>query len=343
MRRGALADVIVAAIFAAATFFPVAAVAAKLEIEGGPFLPYRFNRAGLVSEAGIRGAIEAVGIGWDGTRTPLFGTRVEASTERLEIAFYLDEDVRALEIRSDTLEGEARLRLEFAQETGFGAASDPAEMKTRRAIRELRPPPMIPLSRPPARSLSLDGLDLRAAAASAAESLFGPPYPTVALAVLALAALAFAVAPALRRKAWTDGARASSARRSSLLAIGLCSALLVAVAVAALAARKPALYVADFPTRDPSLTLSGTLERGEAEKRGYALATYAPRREGTEDIEGTARLAAFDFPHGSGLPLDEVASASARVRFSPPPMLSSRGDELVLVGSSIGWIIDAKP
>jgi len=341
MRRDAIAAIVLAvAVLASA---PLTAEG-RLRLEGGPLLPYRFNRALLASEAGLRGDIVATGVRWDGSRAVLFRSAVAATTDSFEVAFYLDEDFRSLELRAGTAAGEAGLSLDLSRSTGLGAPADPAEAATRSAMRELRPPIKALPSEAVPRRMPLDGLDLLTAASRAASTLFDPPYPWAAIALLAAAAIAAAVAAALPRRGEGDEAAGGGAKKggfsfpSALFTLG--GILAVSAAAALLASRPPVLYRAIFPSRDPSLTLSGYLERRSSARGGYALVQYSPPSEGPAELAESAILVAIEVPPGSRLPLDEAAPAAARVRFSPPPVVAERGGSFFLEGNSVGWVLD---
>lgn len=319
---------------------------AGARLEGGPFLPYRFNRATLSSETPIRGRVEIEGRKWDGQVQLLFAGESRAATESFDTAFYLDEDFRSIEARALTVSGEIELEIDLSGMTGFGADMTAAEGELRRVMRSLYPPPRGETGTGPAAGrLSLEGMSLETAAFRAL-GLFKPAPRPAPLAILGAAALASILAAALPR--------AGSRRGRAATALCLAAALLGAGAIC-LASPPPLLFRAVFPTREPGLQLSGYLERRVLLAEGCELVEYGPgaaddERPSAEGGAAAAGGAAPEIADGAAvlallpprgeIPLDVVAPEGSRARFSPPPLVVARDGWLYSGGrTSIGWTV----
>lgn len=308
----------------------------QARLDGGPFLPYRINRASLAADEGLLGDLELDGRRWDGTAIPLFRAQLGAQMGRTEIAFYLDEEVRGLEVRLAGV-GEPRvLQLDLTRAEG---REPPGETKLRARMRALDPPlRFAPSARPPAR-FALEGSDLGSAGVRVAAILFGVPISRTPLIFLGLSSLAAALAAALPR---------SGGRRSALAVIlPLAAALAVTPLVALLAPPPPTLFRAAFPGHDPSAPVSGVLERRIEERTDHTLISYAASQAeaGALAQRGRVELVGLSALPEQGIPLEEVAAPGSILRLFPAPVVTNRDGQLRLGGRGfiLGWVVRHEP
>jgi len=301
-----------------------AQTAPGLRLEGGPFLPYRINRATAIREEGFSGSLELVGLRWDGGRVPLSRSEVEGRIQAVALAFYLDEDIRSLELAA---RGEAPLRLDLAGEPALGAA----ETDVRKRMRGFDPPAHLEAAGTPPERFSLGGADLVMAGFQASYALFSLPVSWVPLAPLAGLAGVAVVASALGRR----GAVLSGV-----------AALATTLLVVPLAAPRPMLYRVVFPGEGPETRVSGVVERRIEERAGYRQVVYAAgQAEGSVYPQaGSAELVGLWAPGGTGLPVEEVVPSEALVRFSTPPLaISGRGGTRLSAPDFVtGWVLHAR-
>ena len=295
---------------------PLALLAAPppVHLEGAPFLPYRINQAVLAGPEGMRGEVELQGVRWSGGRVPLFRTQVTARTEAVDLDFYLDEDIRALEVR---VAGEEAQLLELDPVRDL----DPAEGAVREMLRGLAPP--IHLARGEARPdrFPVPAGGAAAAGFHAAAELFGVASSRTPLLVLGLFAAVVLAASAL----------ASRMPVRLLWALSLLAAGGASVVVVRLAAPRPLLIRVAFP----GTAGSHVLVRQSRELPGYARVDYL---EGGRP--GSVDLVAFQAPSGRGIPVLDIVPPEGRVRFSAPPCIT--GDrKFEAEGFVTGWVLHA--
>ena len=271
-------------------------------------------------DAGLAGPLELVGLRWDGGRVPLFRTEVAGRTQSVEVVFYLDEDIRGLELR---VPGEAPLDLDLAREDGPGA-----EMGMRKQLRGFDPPTHLEAAGLPPERFSLGGADLVMAGFQASYALFAIPISWLPLAPLAGFAVVALFAATLGRK-------------GIFLTVG--AALAATLLVVRLAGPKPTLYRVLFPAEGPDSRVSGVVERHIEELPGYRRVTYAAGQgEGAPFSRlGSIELIGLWAPVGAGIPVTELVPPGARVRFSSAPLATAVGGE-VLFGAGdfvTGWVL----
>ena len=300
-----------------AFFLTMAALASPgLRLEGGPFLPYRINQAVAVDDDGLLGILELQGLRWDGSRVPLFRTRVAALSQSVELAFYLDEDFRGLELRGDGPSSHRAASLDLAAAGTLGAE----ETALRVRMRGLAPPVHFApdVNAPP--RFALLGTDLVTAGFQASSALFGRSIsrlPLMLLGAFTLAAWIASIIPPTTRRG-----------RVWVRAVSAGTALVATVAVVYLAAPRAVFYSVAFPA-------SGVVERRTEELPGYTRVAY--RGPGA----GTVELVGLWAPLATGVPVRDVVPVDAWVRFSSPPLVLGEG---VLVSKDFvtGWVIHAE-
>ncbi|HWQ09283.1 MAG TPA: hypothetical protein VN436_09255, partial [Holophaga sp.] len=188
-----------------------AALAATIRLEGGPFAPYRINQGRLVLDEGLLGDVELTGRRWSGTRVPLFRTRLAARTQALDLAFYLDEDIRELEVRTGY--GEA---FPLALET---SSPGPAEAAVRARLHDLEPPVRLASREAGPQRFAFRTRGLPEAGIEAASSLFGVPPPRAPLVVLGIFGGIVLAGSVLRsrRQAWAVTVLATAGAAGAVL------------------------------------------------------------------------------------------------------------------------------
>lgn len=296
-------------------FLLAAAAAASpgLRLEGGPFQPYCLNRAVVVDEEGLLGRVELRGLRWDGARVPLFRTCAAARTRTLDVDFYLDEDIRNLELSA----GDPGAGRSATFEAAAPGALDPAEAALRTRMRALELPLLLAQTGKGPEQFEFKGSDVVTAAFQASSALFALPVVHAPLLLLGGFALVALAASAVSRK----GARA----------VVLLAALGSAAAVVPLAAPRAVLFSVAFPAGK----VPGAVRRSVQELPGYTRIAYA-------DAEGPGalELVALRVPAGSGIPMTEVVPPGGRVRFSSPPMVTE-GRSLRSEAFLTGWVVHA--
>jgi len=290
-------------------------------LEGGPFLPYRINHATVSREEGLTGRLELLGQRWDGGKVPLFRTEVEGRTQAVDVVFYLDEDIRSLELRAP---GAGPAHVELVREEG----SDPAEAALRQRMRRFNPPAHLETSGTPPERFSLGGTDLGMAGFQASYALFLLPISRLPLAPLAGFALVAVFAAAL-------GRRGPALRAGAVLAATVLGVYL--------AAPKPTLYRIVFPAEGPEARMSGVVERRIEERPGARHVVYAAGQEegGIQAHGGSTELVGLWAPARTGISLEELVPPGARVRFSSPPLATLEHGETRLTAPEFvtGWVL----
>jgi hypothetical protein len=312
-------------------FFLVLAVSilasARMHLDGGPFLPYRFNRAVASDEDGLFGKVELTGRRWDGSRVPLFRTRLTARSRTVDLTFYLDEDIRSLELQS---EGDPKtLLLDLADQDGEGAGATRAEIDLRNRMRRLDPPSRPMPDGTPSERLFLAGTDIVMAGyqASSAFGLAPPRMPLLLLTGFAFAALVIAASSAL----WKTAARTGAI----MLSLGMT------LVISKVAIPRPVLFTAAFSEVGPGARISGPLQRQVEKRLDYTRISYSadPEEGHRTPGSGTVELVGIWVPSGPGIPLAEVVPPGALVRFSSAPMLNGEGERLVSKEFITGWVV----
>jgi hypothetical protein len=313
----------------------LAAVAAQagpgLTLEGEPFLPFRLNRAIARDEGGLSGTLELSGLRWDGSRALLCRTPLTGDSTSAELLFYLDEDIRALELRE---QGGAPLRLELPPPR---ENPDTPESRMRLRMRALDPPVRLsPDGEGPAR-FAFEGADLGLAGYQASAALFGVSLSKLPLGILAgftLLALAAGSAPA----SWGRG----RTLLRGLRVVGATGAALTVLVVS----RPPAtLFTVAFQAGAPGTRVYGVVERRAEQRPGYAWVSYAAgASEGAVPAPRVALVGLWT-PSGPGIPVEEAIPAGARVRLSSPPVVqySERGWCLCSRDFVTGWVVHEEP
>lgn len=294
----------------------LATASPSLRLEGGPFLPYRVNQAVAVDDEGLFGRLELLGLRWDGRRIPLFRTQVAARSQSVALVFYLDEDIRGLELQSEGPGSNATAALDLAAVGTIGAE----ETLLRTRMRGLKPPVhRSPEEYAPGRFV-LSGSDLASAGFQASSALFGHAASRVPLLPLGAFVLAVWVIASI--------SPAAGRRRTILRVVTAATVVTVAIAVVYLAVPKPRLFKVAFPK-------TGVVERKTFEWPEYTLVVY------TGPEAGTVELVGFWAPLGTGIPVADVVPPGARVRFSVPPIATGEG---VLVSEVFvtGWVVHAQ-
>lgn len=299
---------------------------ADVRLDGGPFLPYRINQAVLADATGMEGTVEIVGRRWDDTRVPLFRTRLTAVSESVKACFYLDEDIRALEVTRG--EGEAIFMLDLAAEQrGLVATDEDTALRDR--MRALAPPVhTTPGGEAPSR-FTLMGSDLGMAGFQAASTLFRwspPPAPALVLLGFSLIAALIAAIQAPTR-------RGKLAKQFLLVVLVLGGSATVLL----LGRPKAILFRVAFPRTEAAAQLSGVLERRTEELDGYQRVTYSTDRK---EEDAPVQLIGVWAPPGTTLPMRDALPEGAAVRFSRPPCIELEGSEYQLMGQWFvtGWV-----
>ncbi|HNX31523.1 MAG TPA: hypothetical protein PKM35_07955 [Holophaga sp.] len=284
-----------------------------LRLEGGPFRPYRINRAAVVDDEGLLGRLELWGLRWDGARVLLFRAPVAARTRSLDADFYLDEDIRNLEVVVD--EPGAGRSATF--EAAAPGTPDPAEAALRLRMRGLEAPLLIVQHGDGPAAFDFRGSDVVTAAFQASSALFTLPVdraPLLLLGAFALVALA-----------------ASASRRREARALVILAALGTTAAVFSLAAPRAVLFSLVFPDGK----VPGTVRRTVREAPGCTRIAYVDA-EGSGGLE----LVALRAPAGTGIPVDDVVPPGGQVRFSSPPTIT--GERLMTSEAfTTGWVLHA--
>ncbi len=314
-----------------------AALAAPgLRLRGEPFLPYRINHAVASQEDGVLGNLELQGQRWDGSEVTLFRTQVKARSQAVELAFYLDEDIRRLILQVGGPETRQVLAVELAAAGTGGAVMPAAESAARIRMRRLTPPVYLAPGGEAPERFSLPGSELATAGLQASSSLFRIPVSRTPLWLLGgFAGLALLLAG-------LPFHFPRGKRLARLFAVGLAT-----LAILFLVDRRPILFIVAFPgdaegakrSDDPpsfmsGARLSGTLERRVDEQPGYRRVAYL-------SAQGQVELVGLWAPLAPGLPLGAVVPSGASVRFSVVPLLTMAEGELCIgaQGFVTGWVV----
>jgi hypothetical protein len=317
--------------------FSMAARAAPgLSLEGGPFLPYRINHATARSTGGLFGNVELAGQRWDGVRVPLCRMRATTRSEVLDLVFYLDEEIRGLELQVD---GQGPASIDIAAGEGKAGAIEAGETALRSRMRSLNPPVHLAREGEAPERFSLGGSDLVMTGFQASNALFADPVsraPLVPLGGFVLAVLIAAmIAPSTRR------------RRIIARALTVSAVLGATVAIVYLAAPRPRLYSVALPADGPDARVSGVVERMTEELPGYTRVTYAAGRgEGSGNAgSGTVNLVGLWAPGQRGVPVADLVPPGSLVRFSSPPLVTLLDGEFVFgsKGFVTGWVVHENP
>ena len=309
----------------------------SLRLDGGPFLPYRINHATATSSEGLFGSVELLGQRWDGTRVPLFRTHVTARSQAVELVFYLDEDIRGLELQVDGQGMEEPVSIDLAASEGKSGAVDESETVLRNRMRGLDPPIHLAPDGDPPQRFSMVGSDPIMAGFQASYALFSISVsraPLVPLGGFILVTMfAAAITPSTRR------------RQIIARAITIFVVLGVTVAIVFLAVPRPTLFSVAFPTDRPDARISGVLERRIEELPGYTRVTYAAGQgEGFGAMEsGNVELVGLWAPAGRGVPMADIVPSGSLVRFSVPPLATLLDGELMFGSKDFvtGWVVHA--
>jgi hypothetical protein len=318
MRFGCLALLLSAAVQAAP----------GLRLAGGPFLPYRVNHAVANHTDGILGQVELLGRRWDGAWVPLFRTRVVALSQVVELAFYLDEDIRGLELRVEGQRAEGITSVDLASGDGQSGPNDAEEAALRSRMRGLDPPIRLEPAGDAPERFSLVGSDLVLAGLQASSALFVISASRTPLILLGGFVIAALIATMVDR------------RIAKVLIVGM--ALGAAMAVVYLAAPRPTFISVSFPAAGPEARVSGVVERRVEELPDYRRVTYAGQGEGTAlERAGTVDLVGLWAPVGRGVPLVDIVPPGSRVRFSSPPVATWVDGELRFESKDFitGWVV----
>lgn len=316
-----------------ACMLPVLATASPgLHLEGGPFLPYRLNHAVAVDAEGLSGLIEVSGVRWDGARVSLFRAEQEAQSQSVELAFYVDEDIRGLELKRD---GVREWAIDLAAEEGKTSTISAEETALRARMRGLDPPVHLALTSGAPERFSLMGSDLVLAGFQASSALFGlsvRPAPWFLLAGFALVASLIGI--------WSVS---GGTWRLRLLRGG--ATLAAALAVTLMAVPEPTFFRVLLSGEGPGARVSGTLERRVDRWPGYTQVTYAAGEAegGGAPGPGSVDLVGLWTPAGTGIPVPEVAPGGSLVRFSSPPRVIRAGGDLRFASADFitGWVVHA--
>lgn len=290
------------------------------------FEPYRFARARLACEAGIRGRVGAVGTDWNGGKRLLYEGRNEAWTDSIDLAFYVDEGLKSIEIEADTGAGRQGLSLDLSVPALSQAVPGDAELARRAALRDLPLPFSTPRqARPPAAfALAASGLSDAASQIAAACLCLDPP--TAALAALALFIATVSLLAATRRR-MAPGA-------SLAMTLGL-SALAVAAVVMFLP-REPRIIIAELPRPlvEGSMPYSGDLVLDSGAPDGGSVMRYSTSNPGGLSFFGVST------PGESGVPLSVLEEREGNLVFSSPPaVIAGNGVlELRFERWTTGWL-----
>jgi len=294
---------------------------ADTRLEGGPWLPYRINRAKVAGDEPFKGLVELRGRLWDGSSRLLFRSEATARTRTMPIAFYADEEIRSLELAID------------GREAARAASLDPLPPGEADRMRALVPPQRLAAGRNAPASLALEGAVAAQAGARIASRAFVPRMPVEALAVLAVSALAAAAAAALGRR---DGRRSGAS-----VALALAAALGGATGAALAATPAPTLYRAALPLEEPSTPLWGTIYRTETPFDGWRLVEC--RTENAQDGESGKRLVLLGIASGAGrgIPLEPLGEPDRPIRLSAAPLIVGREGSFLVESEYflMGWAI----
>lgn len=315
----------------------VAAMASPdLRLEGGPFLPYRINHAVASDAEGMLGSLELAGQRWDGSRVTLFRTFLKARSEAVDLVFYLDEDIRGLELK---VEGQGTVRtssVDLAAGEGRSGAITEGEVEARDRMRRLDPPVHLTPEGSASERFSLMGSDV-VMAGFQASSLFGLPVSRVPLLLLggfALLALAAAAIPSdtTRGKVWAR-------------TLAIVASLGATIAVVLLTAHRPTLFTVAFADDGPGARVSGVLERRIDELPGYTRMAYAAGQEEGPGLPkpDQVELVGIWAPTDGGIPVTDVVPPGSLVRFSSPPTATVAEGEALLGSKDFitGWVVHA--
>ncbi len=310
-----------------------------LHLEGGPFLPYRINHATATHTDGLLGTVELMGQRWDGTRVPLFRTRVAARSQAVALDFYLDEDIRGLELQVDGQGSDGSVAFDLAAAEGKAGALAAGETALRKRMRGLDPPVHFAPDGAPPERFSLLGSDLVMAGFQASYGLFAVSASRAPLMPLGGFVLAALIATAI--------ASSTLGRRIVARVLTVTAALGATVAIVLLAIPRPTLFSLAFPADGPGVRVSGMVERKVDELPGYTRVTYAAvQGEGASVVSsGTVELVGLWAPTGKGVPVADMVPAGALVRFSSPPLATWVEGELVFGSKDFvtGWVVHAHP
>jgi len=294
----------------------------------GTFQPYRINQARLVAEAGLSGELELSGRLWDGRSVPLFRTHLAAESRAEELAFYLDEDIRAIECRT----GDRSVVVDLAALEGRHGAVPPEEAALRARMRDLDPPVDLAPRGEAKDRLSLAGTDLVMAGFQASTTLFGFAVPRTSLWLLAgfaVLALAVSVLPMRHR------------RLRFVLMVGASS--LGTLAVLGATTPRPTLFSVVFQGDGPGARVAGSLERHLEERSTYTLMAWTGGHDGGSRAarSGQVELLGLWAPVAPGIPLADIVPPGSLVRFSSPPLVSIREGEAFLTSRTFitGWVV----
>jgi hypothetical protein len=318
--------------------------AGGLRLVGGPWLPYRFATAKLEAQEGITGTVSVTGTYWDDSSRLLFSARSRAWSASFDLAFYVDEDLKSLDIRAETAAGPRELSVDLSAAALAEAAPGAEEVARRAAMRALPFPYLNPhVGRPPAK-VAFTSVDLRAAAIQATEACLVREPPIASLAALAVLALLAGLLGSL----WPAPARRGSAKER-LAGTGLppprllgparlAVALLALAATLALLPATPLLTRVELPRPDATGGYRAVLEARRGMAASVRVTDFAPSGDPGPGGSHLALIAAAT-PGPRGIALDLVVPAGRDCVFSSRPLVTLRegNPELRFAEPSLGW------
>ncbi len=307
-----------------------------LVVSGKPFLPWRVNLAVLESEQGIVGRVAVYGSTWQGKTILLFEANEGSWARSVDVAFYLDEDMRYLRFSTGSGEGSRDLELDLSNAPATQAGAVP-ESARRAAIRNL----VLPFAHQgigsAPREYRIGEGDLDDEALAASKALFKSPPPLLPLSLLGVFAFTMAL---------TAGLPSPKRKPAAVVALSI----LASGAVCFLLPSTPSVTIVDFRPANmkgphPRVAAALLAERRE-ESPAISLTRYAQDLEapgtGPSSTVASLELVAFSTRNASSIPLDSLSmDMGFDCRFSEAPLVVKTQDGFALRSRRfiLGWIL----